>query len=99
MNKNEYLNAIQSVGSILQYYDTDKDIPFFGFGAKIPPVENRASNCFAVNGDIFDPECDGLEGIIEAYKSALHKVNFYGPTHFNEVIKMVVDMAQHEAVT
>lgn len=24
MNKNEYLNAIRSVGNILQYYDSDK---------------------------------------------------------------------------
>lgn len=74
MNKNEYLQAITQVGSILQYYDSDKKIPFFGFGAKIPPVEHRASHCFAVNGDIFDPECDGLDGVIDAYKHALQKV-------------------------
>ena len=37
MQKNEYLNAIRSVGSILQYYDTDKQIPVLGFGAAIPP--------------------------------------------------------------
>lgn len=99
LNKNEYLNAIQSVGSILQYYDTDKNIPFLGFGARIPPVDNRASNCFAVNGDIFDPECDGLEGIVEAYSNALSKIKFFGPTHFNEVIKLAVDMAENERVT
>mmetsp|Transcript_6712 Transcript_6712/g.5981 ORF Transcript_6712/g.5981 Transcript_6712/m.5981 type:complete len:301 (-) Transcript_6712:556-1458(-) len=99
LNKNEYMNAIQSVGSILQYYDSDKNIPVFGFGAKVPPVNHRGSNCFAVNGDIFDPEVDGMEGVVEVYKNALHKINFYGPTHFNEVIKMVVDMAQVERVT
>ena len=32
-NKNEYLQAIQQVGTILQYYDSDKSIPAFGFGA------------------------------------------------------------------
>ena len=37
MKKNEYLNAIKSVGNILQYYDSDKQIPAFGFGAIIPP--------------------------------------------------------------
>ena len=93
LNKNEYLNAIKSVGNILQYYDSDKNIPFFGFGAKVPPTEHRASNCFAVNGDIFDPECDGIEGVIEAYKHALNIVKLYGPTHFSEVLKMIVDMA------
>ena len=40
MQKNEYLNAIRSVGSILQYYDTDKQIPVLGFGAAIPPYSN-----------------------------------------------------------
>lgn len=69
--RNEYLQAIQAVGSILQYYDSDKAIPVFGFGAKIPPAITRTSYCFALNGDIFNPECDGLEGVKEAYKNAL----------------------------
>lgn len=99
LNKNEYLNAIKSVGSILQYYDSDKNIPLLGFGAKIPPVNNRASNCFAVNGDIFDPECDGLDGVIAAYQHALKKINFYGPTYFNEVIKIMADMAEAEQIS
>lgn len=72
--KNEYLAAIQSVGSILQYYDQDKQIPFFGFGGKIAPIANRASHCFAVNGNIFDPECDGIDGVIDAYKHALSNI-------------------------
>lgn len=38
MQKNEYLNAIMSVGHILQYYDADKQIPVFGFGAAVPPA-------------------------------------------------------------
>ena len=37
MNKNEYLKAITAVGQILQYYDSDKQIPVLGFGAAIPP--------------------------------------------------------------
>jgi len=71
MNKNEYLNAIRSVGNILQYYDSDKQIPVLGFGATVPPSTNRASHCFALNGNIFDPEVDGLDGVMEAYKNAL----------------------------
>ena len=71
MNKNEYLSAIRSVGNILQYYDTDKQIPVLGFGATVPPSTNRASHCFALNGNIFDPEVDGLEGVMTAYKNAL----------------------------
>lgn len=71
MNKNEYLNAIKSVGNILQYYDSDKQIPVYGFGAAVPPQTNRASHCFALNGNFFDPEVDGLDGVLDAYKNAL----------------------------
>lgn len=93
------MQAISSVGGILQYYDSDKKIPLLGFGAKIPPTNNRASHCFAVNGDIFNPECDGLDEVIEVYKNALNKINFYGPTHFSEVIKLAADMADNERVS
>ena len=34
-NKNEYLQALRAVGNILQYYDSDKEIPAYGFGAKV----------------------------------------------------------------
>lgn len=99
LSKNEYLQAIRSVGEVLQYYDSDKQIPCLGFGACIPPAQNRASHCFALNGDIFDPECDGLEGVLEAYKSAIKTVNLYGPTNFAPIVELVCDMAEEEKVT
>ena len=100
MNKNEYLQAIKSVGNILQYYDSDKQFPVYGFGAEIPPALNgRASHCFALNGDIFDPEVDGLDGVVEVYKNALKNVNLYGPTNFAPIIELVADMAEEENVT
>ena len=37
MNKNEYLHAIKAVGGILQYYDQDKRILVFGYGATVSP--------------------------------------------------------------
>ena len=98
LNKNEYLSAIRSVGNILQYYDSDKQIPVLGFGATVPPSTNRASHCFALNGNIFDPEVDGLEGVMEAYKNALKNVNLYGPTNFAPIIELINDMAEGEQV-
>merc|ERR1712060_838533 len=86
MNKNEYLQAIRATGDILQYYDSKKQIPVYGYGATVPPTQSRASHCFALNGDIFNPEVDGLEGVVEAYKNALKNVNLYGPTNFAPVI-------------
>jgi hypothetical protein len=99
LEKNEYLNAIRSVGNILQYYDSDKQIPAFGFGAAIPPYGSLAEHCFALNGDIFNPECDGLDGVMEAYKHAIKKVNLYGPTHFASIIDLVNEMTESMKVT
>ena len=59
----------------MQYYDHSKQIPALGFGACLPPFLQMPTHCFALNGDIFHPECDGLEGVIEAYKNALKQVN------------------------
>ena len=65
--KNQYLNAIQSVGSILQFYNTDKQIQLYGFGGAVAPYYNRASHCFAMNGNIFNPRVDGLESVTFHY--------------------------------
>eukprot|EP00347_Sterkiella_histriomuscorum_P017569 403348833 len=97
--KNQYLQAIESVGKILQYYDSDKQIPFLGFGGAFPHNPDRASHCFAVNGDIFNPEVDGIEGVVKTYKHACQKINLYGPTFFSGVLKMIVDMAENERVS
>lgn len=99
MNKNEYLKATRAVGSILQYYDSDKQIPVFGFGAAIPPYTNKANHCFAVNGDIFDPEVDGIEGVIESYKNSIKNVNLYGPTNFSPIIELVNKFTEDMKVT
>lgn len=95
MNKNEYYKALSSVGSILEFYDTDKQFPVFGFGARLN-LGSRLfdSHCFALNGNIFNPECDGLDGILQNYRNALNNVDLYGPTHFNQIIKIVNDMAE-----
>jgi hypothetical protein len=65
LDTNQYLKAITSVGSILENYDTYKEIPVLGFGAKIPYLTpNRASHCFALNGNIFAPQVYGMEGVM-----------------------------------
>jgi hypothetical protein len=49
LKKNQYLQAIESVGKILFNYDTDKKVPMFGFGGI--PTNKSASK--ANNGDHF----------------------------------------------
>ena len=87
------------MGNILQYYDSDKKIPTFGFGAAVPPYTNEASHCFSLNGNIFDPEVEGLDGVIEAYKNTLVNVNLFGPTRFAPILEFVNDMAEDNHVT
>ena len=64
---NEYQGAIRMTISILQQYDQDQHIPVLGFGAKLPPFYNACSACFAINGNIFHPDCHKVKGIISAY--------------------------------
>lgn len=60
----------------LQDYDSDQMYPVYGFGGKLPgsPDISAASHCFALNGDIFYPEVNGIQGILNAYASSLQKV-------------------------
>lgn len=89
----------------MAFYDSHKHFPSFGFGAKLNMFPDKArlgapspetSHCFALNGNIFDPECVGIEGIKEAYKKSLSDDNlsFHGPTNFAPVITMVNDLAE-----
>ncbi|KAI6650418.1 copine-9 [Oopsacas minuta] len=82
---NEYLEAIKSVGNILVPYDSDQQIPCFGFGAKLPPAYDRAHHCFPLNGKA-DPEVNGIQGIIDAYKYTLSSCRLSGPTLFSEIL-------------
>jgi len=95
INRNEYYKALTSVGKILEFYDTDKQFPLLGFGARLNlGCRQFDSHCFALNGNICNPECDGLDGVLGAYRKALNNVDLYGPTHFNQIIKLVNDMAE-----
>ena len=66
------MKAIRSIGDILQFYNSDKTINLYGYGASFPKsaqgdVRPSTSHCFALNGNIFDPEVDGIDGVISVY--------------------------------
>ena len=96
---NDYVLAIRAVGEILQYYDSDKKYPVYGFGARLPPSLSHCSHCFALNGNIFDPEVSGVPGIIEAYRTALQAVSLHGPTNFHDIIDVACHWAEGTAST
>uniref|UniRef100_A0A803J6F7 Copine family member IX n=1 Tax=Xenopus tropicalis TaxID=8364 RepID=A0A803J6F7_XENTR len=89
---NAYALALKAVGEIIQDYDSDKRFPALGFGAKLPP-DGRVSHEFPLNGSIENPQCNGIEGILEAYHKSLKSVQLYGPTNFAPVVNRVARFA------
>jgi hypothetical protein len=92
---NHYQSALHSVSDILLNYDSDKEVPLYGFGGKI---NRQVSHCFPLNFDANNPAVTGLKGIMEGYKQALHSVELSGPTLFSHVIRTAVMMAEHAQV-
>mmetsp|Transcript_13118 Transcript_13118/g.20367 ORF Transcript_13118/g.20367 Transcript_13118/m.20367 type:complete len:121 (+) Transcript_13118:1058-1420(+) len=86
--RNEYTDAISSVLNVLSDYDADSLFPTFGFGARFQDKQ-AASHCFALNGDIFKPDCNGVNGVLEAYYKSLTRMQLYGPTNFHNVLELV----------
>uniref|UniRef100_A0A8C7ZQP2 Copine Va n=1 Tax=Oryzias sinensis TaxID=183150 RepID=A0A8C7ZQP2_9TELE len=89
---NAYAMALKAVGEIIQDYDSDKMFPALGFGAKLPP-DGRVSHEFPLNGNVENPYCNGMEGILEAYHQSLKLVQLYGPTNFAPVVNHVARYA------
>ncbi|XP_028254723.1 copine-4 isoform X1 [Parambassis ranga] len=95
---NEYLKALVAVGEICQDYDSDKMFPAFGFGARIPP-DYKVSHDFAVNFNEENPECAGIQGVVEAYQACLPKLQLYGPTNIAPIIQKVANSASQAVHT
>lgn len=86
--ENQYTTAIRSVGDIIQDYDADKQFPALGFGARIPP-HGKVSDEFFLNLHPDNPYCFGVQGLLQAYFTALQQVTLFGPTNFSPVINHV----------
>ncbi|XP_065314028.1 copine-8-like isoform X2 [Gordionus sp. m RMFG-2023] len=89
---NQYELAITSVGDIIQDYDSDKLFPVLGFGARFP-LTGMVSHEFFVNMKTDNPYCEGIPGVLDAYRNCLRQIQLYGPTNFAPVIKHVTKFA------
>lgn len=86
---NEYEAAMRTVANMLASYSSDRRIPSYGFGAQLPPSWTL-SHCFPIAEHEFgDPFCDGVEGLVRAYKATLGRIQLHGPTIFSEVLSTV----------
>ncbi|WOL12610.1 protein BONZAI 2-like isoform X1 [Canna indica] len=81
---NAYQRAILDAGEVLQHYNEYRRFPAWGFGAR--PIDGPVSHCFNLNGSTYQPEVEGIQGIMSAYISALRNVSLAGPTLFGHVI-------------
>jgi len=81
---NQYTNAIRAVGDIVQEYDSDKQFPAYGFGAKLP--NGQVDFCFNVNLTP-NPDCNMIDGVLYAYRSTLPQLQLWGPTNFSPIIR------------
>ncbi|KAF4519902.1 hypothetical protein B566_EDAN008278 [Ephemera danica] len=91
--KNAYEQAINSVVSILQDYDSDKLFPVLGFGARLPP-DGKVSHEFFVNMHPDNPYVEGVQGVLNAYRACIPRIQLYGPTNFSPVIRHVTRFAE-----
>ncbi|XP_028091892.1 protein BONZAI 1-like isoform X1 [Camellia sinensis] len=88
---NAYQRAILEVGEVLQFYNSDKSFPAWGFGAR--PIDGPVSHCFNLNGSSTYCEVEGVQGIMTAYTGALFNVSLAGPTLFGPVISIAAQIA------
>mmetsp|Transcript_26750 Transcript_26750/g.35145 ORF Transcript_26750/g.35145 Transcript_26750/m.35145 type:complete len:588 (+) Transcript_26750:60-1823(+) len=95
---NQYAQAISGVGDVIQFYDTDKLYPVFGFGAKLG-IGQPTSHLFAVNANEANPEVEGVDGILRCYHECLQRIELHGPTIFSPVISQAAAMAASTLTT
>lgn len=83
--KNRYERAITMIGNVIEFYDTDRMFPVYGFGACLAG-DLSANHCFALNGNEANPEVAGVAGVMGVYHQVLPTIRFSGPTYFAGVL-------------
>ena len=96
-NCNSYENAINSCGTIVAYYDYDQMFPAFGFGGKFC-MQPNVSHCFPLNMNPNNPEIQGIDGILQAYRNILNQTKLYGPTFFHHIIDQVINVVKQDVI-
>ena len=97
-NNNSYEIAISSCGNIVAYYDYDQLFPAFGFGGKFCG-DNNVSHCFPLNMNPNNPEIQGIDGILQAYRNILNQTRLYGPTFFHYIIDQVISVVKQDVIS
>ncbi|KAJ1561458.1 Copine-1, partial [Nowakowskiella sp. JEL0078] len=89
---NDYQKVINSVGTIIDKYNTHKHFSVMGFGATLN--SNYVSHYFALNGKENLPQVYGIEGILGLYSRSLPHLKFSGPTILTPTIEKFSNQIQ-----
>jgi hypothetical protein len=93
---NDYEEAITSIGDALSCFNSTKEYPMWGFGAKFGGIVRHIFQCGLTS------TVQGVRGVLEAYRTVFHSdLLMSGPTHFGLVIQAAALRAQqyHESMS
>ncbi|CAK76117.1 unnamed protein product (macronuclear) [Paramecium tetraurelia] len=97
---NYYQQAMKVIGGEIVAFDYDKEVPVYGFGGtpKLPTyTKNTMDDCFPINGNKDNSNCQDIKGILEAYVSAVPQIVFSGPTFIANVLSKAHQFAVENA--
>lgn len=93
--RNKYEEVIVKAGQILQNYDTDQQIPAYGYGFSAPNFGiNDVSFCCPINGNFDAPHFKGFEAILPAYRNLVSNMVPASPNKISPIIQRAIGAAQ-----
>lgn len=90
---NPYLVAIKNMQNVLQHYNQNPQYPVLGTGGIF---SNTPVNCFALTGNLFQPEVFTQKMLEEYYKTTLKSLGHSSSANFSDIIEMMHDYVQFE---
>lgn len=93
--KNEYSQALETVGKVLSSFEQDKKIPAYGFGAQASST-GPLPYMFALESETGQVELEDMDAVVDAYWKRLEDVKLGGPTYLAPVIQQIAAYAEKE---
>ena len=95
LEANEYLNCVQSLQQSLQFYTQDPLYTVLGTGAQFQGV-SKPCFCFALNGNIFQPEVVNHSNLKTYYQNTLTGISPAEKSNFSEILEIVIKYIKNE---
>ena len=91
---NIYIHILKLIDSLLHcFYEK---MLGFGYGARLIPKKSETSNCFAINGDAFDPWIASVKDMITAYREILRYLEIILPVNLSGIFKLAGELGRRE---